>query len=96
MSGAAPVQLAEDKTFWQKYKWWILVPIIIVVSIGVITGIVFATKGSGNEVTIDVSTEDGTSTCTKTVNGVEVPCNADTSIHTCTKIVNGMEVPCDS
>lgn len=76
MSGTAPVQPAEEKTIWQKYKWWILVPIIIVVSIGVITGIIFAIKGSGNEVTKDVSTEGGTSACTKTVNGATVPCDS--------------------
>ena len=76
MSGSAPVQPAEEKTFWQKYKWWILAPIIIVVSIGVITGIIYAIKGSGNMTSMNVSTEGGTNTCTKNVNGVEVPCDS--------------------
>ncbi len=75
MSGEAPVQFAEE-TFWQKYKWWILVPVIIIISIVVTISIISAIKGSGNSVITHVTTKDGTSTCTKTVNGVTSPCDS--------------------
>lgn len=76
MSGEYPVQPAEETT-WQKYKWWILVPVIIIISISMIISIISAFKGSRNKVTVDVTTKGGgTSTCTKTVNGVTTPCDS--------------------
>ena len=88
MSGDAPVQPAEKKTFWQKFKleidwkkikWWILGPMIAFIVIGIIGGIVASVNGIRNK-------HNSIYTCTRTVNGVRVPCDKDTDTPTDTPI----------
>ena len=78
---------------------------IAFIVIGIIGGIVAAVDGNRNK-------HNSIYTCTRMVNGVQVPCDKDTDpltdiptdthkstptgTYTCTRTVNGVQVPCDS